>query len=88
MPAVELLDLYRGFDLEGDERARQYLDLVYVDRAPPSDWLDLQSEAGRVMDVAEARGRDAGRQFADLLRSSPGIEPVVALRILLERLLA
>lgn len=88
LPAVELLDLYRGFELEGDDRARQYLDLVYVDRQPPSDWLDLQSEAGRVDDVAEARGRDAGHLFADLLRASPGLEPVVALRILLERLLA
>jgi hypothetical protein len=87
LPAVELLDLYRAFALDGDDRAQQYLDLVYVDREPPSDWLDLQAEAGRVMDVAEARGRDAGRLFADLLRASPGIEPVVALRILLERLL-
>ncbi|MBV9170304.1 MAG: hypothetical protein JOZ81_09505 [Chloroflexi bacterium] len=85
---VELLDLYRGFELEGDDRARQYLDLVYVDREPPNDWLDLQSEAGRVMDVAEARGRDAGRLFADLLKASPGIEPAVGLRIILERLLA
>jgi hypothetical protein len=88
LPAVELLDLYRGFELDGDDRAQQYLDVVYVDRAPPNDWLDLQSEAGRAMDVAEARGRDAGRLYADLLRASPGLEPVVALRILLERLLA
>ena len=88
LPPVELLDLYRGFDLEGNERARQYLDLVYVERTPPSDWLDLQSEAGRVMDVAEARGRDAGHLYADLLRASPGIDPLVALQLLLERLVA
>ena len=37
--------------------------------------------------MAEARGRDAGRLFADLLRTSPGIEPLAALHILLERLL-
>jgi hypothetical protein len=87
LPPVELLDLYRGFELEHDERARQYLDLIYVEREPPADWLDLQAEAGRVIDAAEARGRDAGRLFADMLRASPGIEPAVALRLLLERLI-
>jgi hypothetical protein len=86
LPPVELIDLYRGFDIGGDLRAQQYLDRVYVDHEPPSDWLDLQSDAGRVMDMAEARGRDAGRLFADLLRTSPGIEPVTALHMLLERL--
>jgi hypothetical protein len=86
LAAVELLDLYRGFELSGDDRAQQYLDRVYVDRMPPADWLDLQSDAGRLVDMAEARGRDAGRLFADLLRSSPGLEPVAALRLLLERL--
>jgi hypothetical protein len=85
---VELLDLYRGFEIEDDLRAQQYLDRVYVEREPPSDWLDMQSEAGRVMDLAEARGRDAGRLFADLLRTSPGIEPIFALRLLTERLLS
>src|SRR5579859_4204193 len=84
---VELIDLYRGFELAGDLRAQQYLDRVYVDREPPSDWLDVQSEAGRIVDLAEARGRDAGRLFADLLRTSPGLEPMSALRVLLERLL-
>jgi hypothetical protein len=83
---VELIDLYRGFELAGDERARQYLDRVYVEREAPSDWLDLQSEAGRVMDMAEVRGRDAGRLFADMLRTSPGLEPVTALHLLQERL--
>ena len=87
LPAVELLDLYRGFDIAGDLRAQQYLDRVYVEHEPPSDWLDLQSEAGRVMDMAEARGRDAGRLYADLLRASPGLEPMTALRMLLERLM-
>jgi hypothetical protein len=86
LPAVELLDLYRGFELGGDDRARQYLDRVYVEHAPPADWLDLQAEAGRVMDMAEHRGRDAGHLFADLLRASPGIEPSVALNVLFERL--
>ncbi len=83
---VELIDLYRGFEIAGDERAQQYLDRVYVEHTPPSDWLELQSEAGRLMDMAEARGRDAGRLFADLLRTSPGLEPVTALRLLEERL--
>ena len=87
LPPVELLDLYRGFEIEGDMRAQQYLDRVYVEREPPVDWLDLQAEAGRVIDVAEARGRDAGRLYADLLRASPGMEPVTALHLILERLL-
>jgi hypothetical protein len=37
--------------------------------------------------MAEARGRDAGRLFADLLRTSPSLESVAALQILLERLI-
>ena len=87
LPPVELIDLYRGFEIAGDERAQQYLDRVYVEREPPAEWLDLQSEAGRLVDMAEARGRDAGRLFADLLRTSPALEPLVALRLLTERLL-
>jgi hypothetical protein len=86
LPPVELLDLYRGFEIAGDERAQQYLDRVYVEREPPADWLDLQSEAGRLLDMAEARGRDAGRLFADLLRTSPAMDPMVAIRLLMERL--
>ncbi|HLZ31550.1 MAG TPA: hypothetical protein VKV73_29880 [Chloroflexota bacterium] len=84
---VELIDLYRAFDLAGDLRAQQYLDRVYVERTPPADWVDLQSEAGRIVDLAEARGRDAGRLFADLLKTSPGLDPLTALHLLLERLL-
>jgi hypothetical protein len=84
---VELIELYRGFELVGDLRAQQYLDRVYVDRTPPADWIEVQSEAGRIVDVAEARGRDAGQLFADLLRTSPGLDPLTALRLLLERLL-
>jgi hypothetical protein len=87
LPPVELIDLYRVFDFAGDERARQYLDRVYVEHELPSDWLELQSEAGRLVEMAEARGKDGGRLFADLLRSSPGIEPVAALRLLIERLM-
>jgi hypothetical protein len=86
LPPVELLDLYRHLNLAGDLRAQQYLDRVYVEQAPPADWRDLQSEAGRLIDMAEARGRDAGRLFADLLRTSPQLEPVAALQILVERL--
>jgi hypothetical protein len=87
LPASELLELYRGLGVDDDQRAQQYLDRVFVTREPPGDWLDLQAEARRVLDVAESRGRDAGHLYADLLRSSPGIEPVTALRLLLERLL-
>lgn len=87
LPPVELLDLYRVFEIAGDERAQQYLDRVYVEREPPGDWLDLQSEAGRLVDMAEARGRDAGRLFADLLRTSPALEPLIAVRLLADRLL-
>jgi hypothetical protein len=84
---VELLDLYRGFEIGGDHRAQQYLDRVYVDREAPADWLDIQSEAGRLVEMAEARGRDAGRLFADLLRTSPALEPMTAMRLLMERLI-
>jgi hypothetical protein len=87
LPPVELIDLYRGFELSGDKRAQQYLDRVYVERVPPPDWLDLQSTAGRLVDLAEARGRDAGRLYADLLRTSPGLDPVAAMQLLLERLI-
>src|SRR5439155_11852623 len=87
LPPVELLDLYRGLEIAGDQRSQQYLDRVYVEHAPPPEWLDIQSEAGRLVDMAEARGRDAGRLYADLLRTSPTIEPVVALRLLTERLM-
>ena len=87
LPPVELLDLYRVFEIAGDERAQQYLDRVYVEREPPGDWLDLQSEAGRLVELAEARGRDAGRLFADLLRTSPALEPLIAVRLLADRLL-
>jgi len=86
LPPVELLDLYRGFEIGGDQRAQQYLDRVYVEREAPADWLDIQSEAGQLVDMAEARGRDAGRLFADLLRTSPALEPMAALRLLMERL--
>ena len=87
LPPVELIDLYRGFEMLGDSRSQQYLDRVFVDRKPPLDWVDIQTEAGRLIEMAEARGRDAGRLFADLLRTSPALEPMAALRLLMERLL-
>jgi hypothetical protein len=87
LPPVELLDLYRGFEINGDERAQQYLDRIYVSREPPPDWQEIQSEAGHLVDLAEVRGRDAGRLYADLLRTSPALEPMAALRLLMERLL-
>jgi hypothetical protein len=87
LPPVELIDLYRGLEINGDQRAQQYLDRVYVDREPPADWQEIQTQAGRLVEMAEARGRDAGRLFADLLRASPELEPMTALRLLMERLL-
>ena len=86
LPPVELLDLYRAFEIAGDERARQYLDRLYVEHVVPDDWLDVQGEANRVIDLAESRGRDAGRLYAELLRGSPGLDPLLALRLLVERL--
>jgi hypothetical protein len=87
LPPVELIDLYRGFEILGDYRSQQYLDRVYVDREPPPDWVDIQSEAGRLVEMAEIRGRDAGRLFADLLRTSPALEPMAAMHLLMERLI-
>jgi len=87
LPPVELHDLYRFLDRAGDMRAQQYLDRIYVEQLPPPDWVDLQSEAGRLVDMAAARGRDAGRLFADLLRTSPSLDSMAALQILLERLI-
>src|SRR5579859_3958281 len=86
LPPVELLDLYRHLGLAGDLRAQQYLDRIYVAHEAPSDWLDVQSGAGRLVDMAEARSRDAGHLFADLMRTSPSLDPVAALQILIERL--
>ncbi len=87
LPPVELIDLYRGLEINGDQRSQQYLDRVYVDREAPADWQEIQTEAGRLVEMAEARGRDAGRLFADLLRTSPELEPMTAMRLLMERLL-
>jgi hypothetical protein len=87
LPPVELIDLYRGFEILGDFRSQQYLDRIYVDREPPADWSDIQTEAGRLVEMAEARGRDAGRLFADLLRTSPALDPMAAMHLLMERLL-
>lgn len=86
LPPVELLNLYRTFETQGDSRARQYLDRVFVEHESPPDWLDLKADAERVVRLAEARGRDAGRLFADILRASPGMDAVVALQLVAERL--
>lgn len=86
LPPVELLNLYRTFETQADGRARQYLDRVFVEHEAPLDWLDLKADAERVVRLAEARGRDAGRLFADVLRSSPGMDALVALQLVAERL--
>lgn len=85
---VELLELYRTFELGGDERATQYLDRVFVDepRVTPADWQDVRRQAQRVMELAGSRGRDAGRLYADVLRASPGLDPLAALQRVIERL--
>lgn len=85
---IELLELYRAFELGGDARATQYLDRVFVDepRVTPTDWQDVQRQALRVMELAGSRGRDAGRLYADVLRASPGLDPLAALERVIERL--
>ncbi len=83
---AELLELYRGFEQAEDDRARQYLDRVFVQRDPPADWLDVQREALRVRDLAERRGQDAGRLYAAIRRAYEGVEALTALRLVAERL--
>jgi hypothetical protein len=83
---IELIELYRGFEEAGDERSKQYLDRVFVEHEELPDWLAVQAEAQRVMGLAEMRGRDAGRVFADVLRGSPSMSPLLALRLVAERL--
>ncbi|MBI2755592.1 MAG: hypothetical protein HYX52_02680 [Chloroflexi bacterium] len=86
LPPYELIELYRGFDESGDERARQYLDRVFVEHEAPYDWDELQKEARRVMAAAQSRGRDAGRLFATIVGTSPGTDALVALHVVMERL--
>lgn len=83
---IELLDLYRAIDDAGDLRAHQYLDRTFVDRDPPPDWLDLQAEAQKVLDLAQARGRDAGRLFSTVTGGRLDMDPLVALQMVVERL--
>lgn len=82
----ELIELYRGLAVNDDERARQYLDRIFVEKQPPLDWLELQEEAQKVRGFAESRGRDAGRLYAEVRGVSPGIDPLVALQLVVERL--
>jgi hypothetical protein len=86
LPAVETLEMYRQFELNGDARAIQYLDRAFVEHELPADWMDLQSLARRVAGAAEVTGQDAGRLYADLMRASPALDPVVGLERLAERL--
>lgn len=83
---IELLDLYRAIDDAGDVRAHQYLDRIFVDRDPPSDWLDLQAEAQKVLDLAQTRGRDAGRLFSTVTGGHLDMDPLVALQMVVERI--
>ncbi len=85
LPPAELLELYRRFEVGEDDRARQYLDRVFVQREPPSDWIEMQDEAQHVRDLSESRGQDAGRLYADVLRAYAGIDAVDALRVVVER---
>lgn len=86
LPAIETQEMYRLFEVNGDERAIQYLDRVFVAHDLPGEWMDLQSLARRVAGAAEMSGKDAGRLFADLMRASPGMDPVVGLERLAEKL--
>lgn len=86
LPPVELMELYRHFETVGDARARQYLDRIYVEREPPDDWRALQRQADEALALAELRGRDAGRLFAELRRQYVGLDALSLLRLLSERL--
>jgi hypothetical protein len=86
LPPIELLELYRTFELAGDDRARQYLDRVFVDKAPPPDWLELQAQAQQALELGDYRKRDAGHMLADVFRTSPEIDPYAALQLVIERL--
>lgn len=86
LPPFELLELYRALETAGDERARQYLDRIFEAGETPPDWLETQRSAQRVLELAERRGRDAGRLYAEVLRASPGTAPLVALELVAERL--
>jgi hypothetical protein len=82
---AELMELYRHLDLADDERARQYLDRVFVDGDVPVEWEALQSEADVVLDLASRRGKDAGRVFTDARRGS-GLPVVDLLRTVRQQL--
>jgi hypothetical protein len=79
LPPYELLELYRHLEVAEDERARQYLDRVFVQREPPADWLDLQARARQVLEEGAARGKDAARIYASVMGSYSGIDPLAAL---------
>lgn len=79
LPPFELLELYRQLEIAEDDRARQYLDRIFVQRDPPPDWLNLQARARRAVEEAAARGKDAARIYASVMRSFSGMDPLVAL---------
>jgi hypothetical protein len=80
--AGRLVDLCRAFP-GCDLRAQRYLDGC-TSSAAALGLTDLRSSY--IVDLAEARPR-CWALFADLLKTSPGLDPLTALRLLLERLL-
>jgi hypothetical protein len=83
---IELLELYRHFEDVEDERARQYLDRVFVHNDPPFDWVDLQDRAQAVAAEAEMRGLDAGKLFATVVGTGVAEDPLLSLEMVRERL--
>ena len=82
----ELMELYRRLELEADVRARRYLDRVYVDGESLSEWRVIQARADEVRNLAERRGRDAGRLFAQALRSAGAMPTLDVLDLVRDQL--
>ncbi len=83
---AELMELYRHLDLDGDERARQYLDRVYVDGDVPVEWEAIQQQADDTRELASRRGKDAGRVFSEARRRDSGVPVLELLRIIRHQL--
>jgi len=83
---VALMELYRALALDGDERARQYLDRVYVEGDLPPEWRELQVEAEQVFELAARRGKEAGVLYAALHRRGGGLSALDLLHRLRDEL--
>ncbi len=86
LPPAELMELYRYLDTEGDERARQYLDRVFVEGDVPLEWQGIQLQADEVAELAARRGKEAGRLFAEARRRSSALSALELLQLLRDEL--